>query len=324
MKDVVAIVGSHPQTRGLFDFTRTDCDIWVFNEAMSTEWTKRADAVFQLHIPTIWRNPNNRNDPNHYAWLKSGQTPAILMQDVYEDVPNSVRFPREDILDVIQNGTANGQPIKEVSCSPAWALAYAIQQGYKKIEVYGVELSSNTEYHYQQGNFKFWLGVAIGKDIDVQIHSTMFDNPQYGYEGEVFLPEDTFSERIQELRPRIIDLQGAFSASSIELNSALERFIGVNTSNEIMAGVVKAIEAAHRLGEIDGAIQENKRYQAKADAMKADGGDFVFSRQEFEAGAAGMKERVEKVAGELQALKGQLDIYHKKGLIKYYYLLSPH
>jgi hypothetical protein len=78
-----------------------------------------------------------------------------------------------------------------------------------------------------------------------------------------------------------------------------------------MAGVVKAIEAAHRLGEIDGAIQENKRYQAKADAMKADGGDFVFSRQEFEAGAAGMKERIEKVAGELQALKGQLDIYHK-------------
>ena len=76
----LAIIGSHTRTREAFDFNRTDADVWLFNEAYSNKenvWAKRADAVFQLHDPIIWKNPKNRNDPKHYDWLKSTLTTVI-------------------------------------------------------------------------------------------------------------------------------------------------------------------------------------------------------------------------------------------------------
>lgn len=307
MKDTLVIMGSHPRTRGLFDFNR-DVDIWIFNEAMSQSWAKRADGVFQLHIPTIWRNPNNRNDPKHYEWLKSGNTPPVFMQEKYDDVPNSVQFPKDEILSMLPNARQNGELIREVSCSPAWALAYAIYLGYKRIEIYGVELASNTEYHYQQANFKYWLGVAVGRGIEVNLHSDMFNAPLYGYEGEVFVPYDEFGARVTELEEKRDETE--FISEMKKLEIEVDKLRHMDNTKAVLEGVNSTIIAAVRLGAVDGAIQENKKYIQKADAMKAQSDDFVFSRQEFEYYSAGLQKETEKIKNELQALKGQLDIYH--------------
>lgn len=309
MKETLIIMGSHPRTRGRFDFNRTDCDVWVFNEAAKQEWVKRADAVLQLHIPTIWRNPNNRNDPKHYEWLKETAIP-VYMQEKYEDVPNSVHFPKDEILSMLPNAKQNGEPIREVACSPAWALALAIYIGYKRIEIYGVELESNTEYHYQQGNFKYWLGVAAGRGIDVDIHSTMFNAPLYGYEGEVFLVYETFEDRINEIARFRTEQEGKFTADSIKLWSVFEGIKDADVTLTLLPLVQSTIISAAQLGEIDGALQENGRYKEKADAMKLAGGEFVFSRQEFEQGAALAKKQGEKIANDVNVIKGQLQLKH--------------
>jgi hypothetical protein len=312
MKDTLVIVGSYPQTRGLFDFSRTDCDVWVFNEAMNQSWVKRADAVFQLHIPTIWRNPQNRNDPKHYEWLKSTNVP-VFMQEKYGDVPASVEFPKDKILRDFPNAKQNGEPIREVACSPAWALAYAIYLGYPKIEIYGVELASNTEYAYQQGNFKYWLGVAVGKGIDVNIHSKMFNAPLYGYEGEVFLPYETFGDRIAELDTT--KLAEKYGAAVKVMLTETERIMQGDNTDTILPLVQEAVNSAVALGEIDGAIQENERYKNKADEMIKTDEKFVFSRQEFEHGAAVRKKEVEQLVNVISAMKGQLEIYHNSALM---------
>lgn len=312
MKDTLVILGSYPHTRGLFDFKRTDCDIWVFNEAMSQEWVKRADAVFQLHIPTIWRNPNNRNDPKHYEWLKSTNVP-VLMQEKYGDVPASFEFPKDKILSDFPNAKQNGEPIREVACSPAWALAYAIYLGYPKIEIYGVELASNTEYTYQQGNFKYWLGVAVGKGIDVNIHSQMFNAPLYGYEGEVFIPYETFADRLAELKTD--ELAEKYGASVKVMLLEADKIMQGDNTDKILPLVQEAVNAATALGEIDGAIQENERYKNKADEMIKTDEKFVFSRQEFEHAAATRKKEMESMANIISAMKGQLEIYHNSVLL---------
>ena len=85
-RHTLAIIGSHPRTREEFDFSRTDADIWMFNEAISGKgnvWAKRADVIFQLHIPAIWKNPKNRNDPGHFDWLKSQYEIPVYMQEDY-------------------------------------------------------------------------------------------------------------------------------------------------------------------------------------------------------------------------------------------------
>jgi hypothetical protein len=211
---------------------------------------------------------------------------------------------------MLPNARANGKPIREFTCSPAFALAAAIYQGYKRIEIYGVELSSNTEYHYQQGNFKYWLGVAAGRGIEVDIHSTMFDTPLYGYEGEVFLPYETFTDRIAELAQWVDEKRGKFIAAKKTTDAALKEFANGDNTKQLLPAVIETITHAHHLGEIDGAVQENQRYIDKADAMKAQGGEFVFSRQEFEASAARLNAEIADVTGQIQAMKGQLDIYH--------------
>jgi hypothetical protein len=313
MKDTVVILGSHPRTRGEFDFNRTDCDIWVFNESMSSQWVQRADAVFQLHIPTIWRNPQNRNDPAHYGWLKSGDTPIIYMQEQYEDVPKSVHFPKDEVLNY-PNATTNGKMIREATSSVSWAIAHAIYLGYKRIEIFGVELSSNTEYTYQRENFKYWVGVAVGKGIEVDVHSDMFNNPLYGYEGEVFIPYETFSERIDELGDRQ-GLEDDINKALKDMHTAADGMIDKDNTDAVLDAVQSAINAAVMLGEKDGAIQENNRYKIKADEMLKAGDSFVFSRQEFEHAAATHKKESDKLHNLIEGMKGQMDIFHNSVLL---------
>lgn len=302
-------MGSHPRTRGLFDFSRQDCDVWVFNEAARQDWVKRVDGVLQLHIPTIWRNPTNRNDPQHYQWLQTTQTP-VYMQEKYDDVPASVKFPKDEILSMLPNATVNGRPIREVSCSPAWALAYGIYLGYKRIEVYGVELESGTEYAYQQGNWKFWVGVAAGRGIELVLHTTMFDNPLYGYEGEVYLEDGVFDERLAQLAPAEQQARGEFTATITELWQVFEKLNGADITAELMPHVQRTVDSVGKLGQVAGAVIENQRYKAKSEAMKQQTNDFVFSRQEFEQGTAAATKKLGELVEQSAVIKGQLQMYH--------------
>jgi len=133
--DTIAIVGSHPKRRDEFDFTRDDCDIWVFNEAVKTETNsgfapaEKVSAVFQLHKPVIWKNPNNRNDRNHFQWLQSTNIPVFMLEK-YEEVPASVPYPLDEIREKITD--------KMLTSSIAEAMALAAFLGYKRVEIYGV------------------------------------------------------------------------------------------------------------------------------------------------------------------------------------------
>src|SRR3989344_1302379 len=72
MKKTLVIMGTHPNGLKSFDWTRSDCDIWMFNEAPNTKKANgelmypKSNATFQLHHEAIWKNPKNRNDKDHY------------------------------------------------------------------------------------------------------------------------------------------------------------------------------------------------------------------------------------------------------------------
>ena len=107
MKKTLVIMGTH--YKGMqFDWKRTDCDIWMYNEAPNVKINgkpiyPKPDALFQLHHEAIWKNPKNRSDEKHYEWLKSGQTPDIYMQEKYPEVPKSIKYPLEEILALTKN-----------------------------------------------------------------------------------------------------------------------------------------------------------------------------------------------------------------------------
>jgi hypothetical protein len=302
MKSTVAIIGSHPRTREDFDFSRTDCDIWLFNEALSgnNPWAKRADMIFQMHVPAIWRNPTNRNDPHHYDWLKSQDSCAVMMQDIYEDVPRSVRYPLTDVAQML-GVTADelAQVDHFISSSVSQAIAYAVLKGYQRIEVYGVAMETNTEYQFQREGVAFWMGFAKGRGIEFDfVDPTFRDVPLYGYNGTVSVEYDKFDSRIEELQLHVPETSAQYQASVMEVKKALEQFVDDGTKdreNALHACAEKVFQTCSQLGLLDGAIQENQKYKAKADAMKAAaGGEFVFSRQEFEAGVKGLGDKAKE------------------------------
>ena len=275
-------MGSHPRTRDDFDWTREDCDIVVFNEACRMPWVKRADYVTQMHLPVIWRNPGNRNNGDqynwHYEWLKSGKTPIILMQEQYEDVPRAQRYPIEEVLKLGRS---------YLTSSAAYSIAFGIVEGYQKIEVYGVEMETNTEYQHQRPGVAYWIGVAEGAGVEVDFHGNLLDCPLYGYEGDVKFPYSFFDKRIAEIAVPLKQAFENYNNASEKANVLIEEYLRTNQNGKELINLLqKQSELGALFGLQQGAQQEIIRYKKKADVQREATGDHLFSRQEFEFSAA--------------------------------------
>jgi hypothetical protein len=307
----LAIIGSHPRTREMFDFTRSDVEVWMFNEAISGKgnvWAKRADVIFQMHIPAIWKNPRNRNDPGHFDWLKSQNEMTVYMQEDYPEVPMCKKYPLESILDMLGDKENHF-----LTSSVPQAMALAAYMGtFDRVEIYGVAMETNTEYQFQREGVSFWLGYLKGQGVDVFFADKTFNAPLYGYEGEVFIKYERFAERIALLAPEYQNIEAKYRAAKVDFDLALDRFAkhGQEFEKELMQAVVNLRTLSEQLGIVDGAIQENKRYEAKADEMKNTADSFVFSRQEFESGAANNRNKVKELETEIIAQGTTLEHIH--------------
>lgn len=169
-KQTVAIVGMG-LTQPLAPYDNKDVDIWRINEAYKLdEYFKRevrADAWFQLHQRWDFTRKINPNDPHggHFEWLKKDHPFPIYMQEAYADIPSAVRYPLEEVCGMFD--------LDRHTCwfrnSITYQVALAIYQGYERIEMYGWELSSNTERAYEKPAAVFWLGIAKGMGIDIYL-----------------------------------------------------------------------------------------------------------------------------------------------------------
>jgi hypothetical protein len=303
--NTVAIVGSHPKTRLDFDFTRTDCDIWVFNEALSNPketWCPRADAVFQMHVPTIWRNPKNRNDPAHADWLRTQTETPVYMQEQYEDVPMSRRYPIEAVCAGVNFNK------RYFTSSVAYALALASYCEYSRVELYGVEMETDTEYRYQRDGVTFWIGVCLGKGKEVIAHCGMFESPLYGYEGDVRLSYSVFTDSIAEITAKLPAIEQKYNERRKATAELIKQFGATGRDGEkIVKAVQEQLGAGIEYGTLDGAKQENERYLKKADTMIQANGDFVFSRQEFETAKQALQKKQIELMTKTNVLAGQTE-----------------
>lgn len=315
MKKTVAIVGSHPRTNKLFDWNRTDCDVWVFNEAISNKSLPRADVVFQVHAEPIWRNPANRNDKGHITWLQTQKDIPVMMQDVYQDVPMSKKYPLENILDMVHAVQDEQDKSSMLSSSVALAVAYAVYLGaYERIEVWGVAMETNTEYQWQREGVAYWKGFAQGRGISFYFADPTFECPIYGYEGKVSVEYEEFGRRIDELTPELEPLSGQYRAALMDTQKALQLLAddgSKRTEETLFTCVGKQRELGSRLGFIDGAVQENARYKTKADKMREAAGEHIFSRQEFESGLASLRKRAGDINIQYISAGTNLDNVHK-------------
>ena len=68
-----------------------------------------------------------------------------------------------------------------------YAIALALHEGHKEINLYGINMISHSEYAYQKPGVDFWCGVAIGMGVKVIAHGGLTsimktrDGLLYGY-----------------------------------------------------------------------------------------------------------------------------------------------
>lgn len=180
-------MGTHPNGLKTFDWSRTDCDIWMFNEAPNAKFEgkivyPKCDACLQLHHEAMWKNPKNRSDAEHYHWLSSGKTPTIYMQDRFPEVPKSVKYPIEGVFSLLDNVKiiVNGKEkrFKYFSSSPDYAFALVAEmwkrgKKYERVEVHGIELETESEYQYQRTGFGFWTGYLAALGIKLVLYNSI-------------------------------------------------------------------------------------------------------------------------------------------------------
>ena len=268
-----AIIGSHPDTRGLFDFERTDCDVWCFNETVSSGEIPWASAVFQLHLPTVWRALSK-----HYDWLRTQTKAEVIMQQVYADVPKATRYPIEEVEKL---------GYRYLTSSVAYAIALAIVRGYERIELYGIEMETNTEYGYQRQGLAYWVGMAAGLGIDVvHVSEKFWRAPLYGYEDNIRVPLEYYEKRIAELQEKYEEQKEQSEKLIFDVNAVVKRFVKDFKADQgtfFDETITMAGQAAINLGILDGAIQTNQQYYEEHKAALAKTGDYLTHRQGIES-----------------------------------------
>lgn len=264
----LAIVGSGKNTRDQAPFDDPTFDIWVFNEAANSEWCKRWTACFQMHEPEIYKGHNTK-DSNHWLWLQQEHGRPIYMQEVDQDVPNSVRFPLEE-----------AQQLAGVRMFPttfAYMASLAILQGYEVIKIYGVELSAS-EYEYQANGYLFWFGFLrgrLGNNVDTAVRyleKNIFDVALYGYEGAFAFGEQYFKDRATVLDNEWVSAE----RNLMNTKKAIQKAIEKNEYEKVRNLVLQYQSAAITCGEHAGALAEAERYHTFG-SRYADRGGFEFA-----------------------------------------------
>jgi hypothetical protein len=307
----VILYGTNTFTRHLIDWQRENAEYWCWNEVGSLKddrpgyWAKRVDLLLQMHAPPIWRNHNNLNhgrqqkldnetySNSHYDWLQRPHEYPIYMQEHYDDVPSSVKYPLEEVVRTLLPNIrreVNGQveQVRHFTSSTAYAIALALyldaigEKQVEQIELYGIEMSSDTEYVRQRDGVTFWLGIALGRGKQVVTHSPIFLNGKlYGYTGEVVIQRQEFEMSLRSLDNIIEQTKAdAFEAKgrSQALLDALLKTTSQADANRILPEFIKALNAAqdtaYRYGEMAGRYQENSRYVRECDELiQAAGGE---------------------------------------------------
>lgn len=168
----LAIVGFAASSKDLAPFNDPTWEIVGLNQLY--RHIPRADRWLEIHHNFL---EHVVEGTDHMKWLSEAPIP-VYMVDRIPGIPNSVRYPIERVMD----GHTD-----YFTSTVAFALALAIEEGFKEIGLWGIDLIVGDEYFYQKPCAEFWLGVAHGKGITVTLpHTTALckQSHRYGYQSE--------------------------------------------------------------------------------------------------------------------------------------------
>jgi hypothetical protein len=202
----VAIVGFASNSLHLVPWFDPEYEIWGMNQG-HINFQRRADRWFEMHSPEFTADVR---DPQYIPFLQTCPVP-IYMIDAYEAYPNSVRYPIEDAIEYAGRDY--------FTSSVAFMLAIAGMEGFKQVDLYGINLAIGDEYFYEKPCAEWWLGKLEAKGINIFVphaSSLLKQYRRYGYyvdRSPGGMTKVLLQARINEYRGRAEKLQGELNVT---------------------------------------------------------------------------------------------------------------
>ena len=181
----VAILGYAPSwSKAPFD--NDEFELWGINDLhVLIPKAKNITRWFDIHshkqlemMPIRGIEEGSEASKGKYLANLASLPYPVYMQEHFEDVPNSVKYPIEHIVQKFGRYFTN---------SISYLLAMAIDEGYTEIHLYGVEMAQDSEYAYQRPSVEFFMGIARGLGITIHLPEgcTLLQTAWlYGYDDE--------------------------------------------------------------------------------------------------------------------------------------------
>lgn len=186
MEKSVAIVGMGP---GWNQYKTHDCsEVWALNmggfllekfdrwfmtdpierrsAVLAGKFALSKDETIPMSVGIVKERIREINAPFVSAWA-------------YPDLEQYESYPLEEVVGQF------GIPYFVNTIS--YMIAYAMLKGYKRIALFGVNQQSASEYMYHKPCVEFWIGMALGQGIQVEVHGNRSEVCQntngilYGY-----------------------------------------------------------------------------------------------------------------------------------------------
>lgn len=170
----VALVGFAASSREMVHQSSAD-EIWSVNWAWQYN-LPRIDRLFDMHPRWHLTHPGDMMT-EHWAWLKREHTFPIYMIEPFPEIPNCVLYPVDEVVANVGR--------KYFTSSVAYMLGLALLEGFERIELYGIDMATSTEYAYQKAGTEYLVGVAEGRGVEVYVpeQSKLLHAGLYGYDG---------------------------------------------------------------------------------------------------------------------------------------------
>jgi hypothetical protein len=160
----------------------------------------RLDRILEMH--PVWlqarsQKPEYEKVRQHWEWLKSNTTTPVYMLSKHPQVPMSVRYPLEEVQAMLPESRRKSV----LTSSFDYLMGLAVIEGYDRIEAYGFEMGSDTEYRYQREGASYWIGYCDAHGIEVVLptNTALLSKRLYGYEGGSMIYRQDL-ERMKEVR----------------------------------------------------------------------------------------------------------------------------
>lgn len=159
----VAIIGRCWSTRADAPWDSKKWELWT----LGWDPVPVTHRIFETHANFRMYQGNPEDGEWNVGGLKIAGVPVYMLEK-HDDIPNSVRYPMEEIGDLIGR-TVQGTPYLESSIAYMMALAILEMRPGDRIGIWGVDLHCESEYAYQRPNLEYLIGLARGRGIKVFI-----------------------------------------------------------------------------------------------------------------------------------------------------------